>query len=222
MLTFAVLASIAAVFRLFAKALLEPMGVPTIAGSLLVSITVVLLVGMGLIFAREGRNPNGRYMRAVAWSILLAAWCELLIIGGILATEALGTSTYYQGPWEQVREVFPTGASHAIGHMQGFIFRLMAYLILASIVYLIARRMRLQHSYSARSNKAGSTDIARREGTNVASTPTTRMIRTGATNTGQRGESKIPPAPESNDSTRMSVRFPGLCRYRPAANSILQ
>jgi hypothetical protein len=125
------------------KGLAETLGIPTIIGSMLASVTIVLLAGMGYIFALEGRSPGGQYRRAAGWSLLLAAWCEILIIGGIMATEAFQADTYYLGPWQQVREVFPTGAAHALGHLQGFAVRAAIYLAAASIVYAVARRKRV-------------------------------------------------------------------------------
>jgi hypothetical protein len=84
----------------------------------------VLLVGLVLIFLREGRSIDGSYVRASAWFVVLAVWCEVLVIAGILLTERTGASTYYQGPWEMVEKMFPTPAAHALGHTQGFFVRL--------------------------------------------------------------------------------------------------
>jgi hypothetical protein len=136
------IAAVAAVLRYFVRGWVEPLGVPTIVGSLLASVTIVLIVGLVLIFLREGRNPQGRYIKAAAWYSVLALWCESLVIAGILITERTGASTYYQGPWEAVHQAFPTSAAHAIGHTKGFVFRLAVWLILGAIIYAVAKRRR--------------------------------------------------------------------------------
>src|SRR5262245_55022019 len=87
-------AAVAAILRLFTRNIFEPMGIPTFLGSVVVSVTVVLLIAMGLLFFREGRQPEGRYLRAAGWFVLLAVWCELLVIGGILLSEQLQLRTY--------------------------------------------------------------------------------------------------------------------------------
>src|SRR5262245_12890547 len=94
------IAAVAAVLRLFTINIFEPIGVSTFVGSLLASVTVVLLIGMGLIFFRAGLQSEGRYVRAAGWFVLLAVWCELLVIGGILLTERLHLHTYYTGPFQ--------------------------------------------------------------------------------------------------------------------------
>ncbi|MFY9607766.1 MAG: hypothetical protein WAU45_04020 [Blastocatellia bacterium] len=136
------IATIVAVIRYFLKGLLEPLGVPTVVGSFLASITIVLLVGLVLIFLREGRRRDGSYARAAVWFAALAVWCEVLVIAGILLTERTGANTYYRGPWEMVEEMFPTPAAHAIGHTQGFFVRLAVNLIIGAIIYGLAKRRR--------------------------------------------------------------------------------
>lgn len=135
-------AAIAAVLRFYMKGWVEPLGVPTIVGSLFASVTVVLLVGLVLFFLREGREVEGHYFRAAAFFIGLALWCELLVIAGILVTERSGANTYYQGPWEAVRERFVTPSSHAIGHAQGFIVRTLIGLLLGAAIYAVSKRRR--------------------------------------------------------------------------------
>lgn len=49
-LILAVVAAAAAVLRYFMKGWVEPLGVPTAVGSFLASVTVVLLIGLVLIF----------------------------------------------------------------------------------------------------------------------------------------------------------------------------
>jgi hypothetical protein len=105
-------------------------------------VTVVLLAGLAVIFFREGRQPEGRYLRAAAGFVLLAIWCELLVIGGILTAERLHLHTYYAGPFAAVERMFPTPAQHAFGHAQGFWFRTPLLLALGGVTYLIGRRKR--------------------------------------------------------------------------------
>jgi hypothetical protein len=139
-LVLAIVALVAAVLRYFLKGWLEPVGIPTVVGSFLASVTVVLLVGLVLLFSREGSSAQGHYFRAAGWFFALALWCELLVIGGILITERTGASTYYQGPWEAVHRAFPTAAEHAIGHAQGFLFRTPLGLLLGLAVYALSKR----------------------------------------------------------------------------------
>ncbi len=141
-LRFAALAATLAVLRYFAKGLLEPFEVPVLVGSFLTSVTVVLLAAMVVFFGREGRAPGGRYLRAAAWFSALAAWCEALVIAGILVTERTGADTYYRGPWRMVEEVFPDGTAHALGHAEGFFVRLPIGLLLGAAVYAIKKRGR--------------------------------------------------------------------------------
>jgi hypothetical protein len=141
-LCFVSLAAALAVFRYFAKGLLEPLDVPVLVGSFLASVTVVLLAATAVFFLREGRAPGGRYLRAAAWFSALAAWCEVLVITGILVTEWSGADTYYRGPWRMVEDVFPDASAHALGHAQGFFVRLPIGLLLGAAAYAIAKRGR--------------------------------------------------------------------------------
>ena len=138
----AAIAAIVAVIRYFIKGWLAPLGVPTIVGSLLASITIVLIVAMVLFFLREGRSAGGRFLKAAAWFAGLVVWCQGLIIAGILLTERTGKDTYYSGPWDVIHERFPTPAAHAIGHTQGLIFMIAIGVIIGAIIYALARRGR--------------------------------------------------------------------------------
>src|SRR5262245_43621799 len=135
----ALVACVLAILRYFLKGWVEPLGIPTVVGSLLASVTVVLVIGLVLIFLREVRSAEGRYVKAAVWFFALAVWCEALVIGGILITERTGANTYYQGPWEMVHERFPTGAAHAIGHTQGFFLRAAIWQILGAIIYAVVK-----------------------------------------------------------------------------------
>ena len=122
-LTLGAIAFAAAVVRFFLKGLLEPVGVPVFVGSFLASITIVLLVGVGLIFRREGHDPNGRFFRGAGWAVLLSLWCQILIIGGILSTEWLHADTYFSGPWQLVHERFPDDIVAALRDGKGLRIR---------------------------------------------------------------------------------------------------
>jgi len=138
----AAIAAGVAVVRFFIKGWLAPLGVPTVVGSFLASITMVLIVAMILIFLREGRKADGRYWTAAAWFAGLAIWCQALIISGILLTEQTGIDTYYSGPWEMIHERFPTPTAHAIGHTQGMIVTIIVGLVLGAVIFALARRKR--------------------------------------------------------------------------------
>ena len=142
-------AGIAAVLRYFMKGWLDPLGVPTFLGSLLASVTIILLIGLVLLFVKEGRESDGRYFRVAGWFVALAGWCELLVITGILVTERTGADTYYQGPWEMVRERFTTPSAHAIGHTQGFLVRTVIALLLGAVIYAVARKRRARQTQDA-------------------------------------------------------------------------
>ena len=142
-------AGIVAVLRYFMKGWLDPLGGPTFLGSLLASVTLVLLIGLVLLFLKEGRESEGRYFRVAGWFVALAVWCELLVITGILVTERTGAETYYQGPWEVVRERFTTPSAHAIGHAQGFFVRTAIALLLGAAIYGLVRRRRASQTQPA-------------------------------------------------------------------------
>ena len=131
-----------AIARYVMKGWVEPHGIPPAVGSLLASVTVVLLAGMVLIFGQEARSPDGRYLVAARWFTLLAAWIEAVIIVCILLAGRFGADTYYQGPWESVRHAFPTPQRHAWAHVAGFLPKLLIGLGLGAVVYRIERRQR--------------------------------------------------------------------------------
>ena len=131
-----------AIARYVMKGWVEPHGIPPAVGSLLSSLTVLLLAGMVLIFSQEARSPDGRYLVAARWFTLLAAWFEAVIIVCILLAGRFGADTYYQGPWESVRHAFPTPERHALAHVAGFLPKLLLGLALGAVVYGIERRRR--------------------------------------------------------------------------------
>jgi hypothetical protein len=131
-----------AIARYIMKGWVEPHGIPPAVGSLLASLTVLLLAGMVLIFSQEARSPDGRYVVAAAWFTLLAAWIEAVIIVCILLAARFGADTYYQGPWDSVRHAFPTPERHALAHVAGFFPKALFGLALGAVVYGIERRRR--------------------------------------------------------------------------------
>lgn len=138
----AAIAAIVAVIRYFIKGWLSPLGAPTFVGSFLASITIVLIIAMVLLFLREARRVDGRFLKAAAWFGGLVLWCQALIIAGILLTERTGKDTYYSGPWAIIHERFPTPAAHAIGHTQGMFFMFLIGVIIGGIIYVVAKRTR--------------------------------------------------------------------------------
>jgi hypothetical protein len=138
----AAIVAVVAAIRFFLKGWLDPIGVPTVVGSFLASITVVLIITMVLFFLREGRRATGRYLTAALWFAALAIWCQALIIAGILLTERTGKDTYYSGPWQAVHERFATPTAHVIGHAQAVVFVIVVGMILGAIIYYFAKRGR--------------------------------------------------------------------------------
>jgi hypothetical protein len=145
----AAIAAVVAVLRFFLKSWLAPLGVPTVVGSMLSSITIVLVVTLVLIFVREGRKADGRFWIAGAWFSGFAVWYQVLIICGILLTDRTGKDTYYTGPWEMAHKMYPTATAHAIGHAQGIIIMIVMGLVLGGIIYALAKRGRASASPQA-------------------------------------------------------------------------
>jgi hypothetical protein len=143
------IAAVVAVLRFFLKGWLAPLGVPTVVGSFLASITIVLIVTLILIFLREGRKADGRFLNAAAWFSGFAAWYQILVICGILLTERSGADTYYTGPWEMAHKMYPTATAHAIGHAQGIIIMIIMGLVVGGIIYALAKRGRATASAQA-------------------------------------------------------------------------
>jgi hypothetical protein len=150
--TFRILALIiliVAILRYFMKAWVDALGVPEIIGSLIVSLNMVLLVGLVIFFVREGRDPDGRYVRAAGWFIALAAWSTILIVTGILITARTGTPTYYEEMVFAHRSlpVF----QHAVSHAVAFVFVAVVGLLLGWPVYWVAKRGRPAVAQAGRS-----------------------------------------------------------------------
>jgi len=136
----ALVALVVAVLRYFMRGWMETLGWPLMVGSLLASVTIVLLVGLVVIFAREGRDSKGWYLRAAGWFVLLTAWCQALVIAGIVITARAGAATYYDEMMGGHRTLPPL--QHASAHVAGFFVEAALGLILGLFVYLAARRGR--------------------------------------------------------------------------------
>jgi hypothetical protein len=131
---------VVAVLRWFMKGWVDSMGASEMVGSLLVSITIVLLVGLVIIFAREGRVPEGRYWQAGGWWIALAVWSQVLVISGILLAARTGASTYYSEMVAQHRDLPPV--QHALSHGVALVFLAGVGLLLGWPVYWASKRGR--------------------------------------------------------------------------------
>ncbi len=131
------------ILRYFLKSLLNPIGVPVIAGSMLSSMTIVLLVATILLFLKEGRKADGGYWVAAGWFAGLAVWYQILVVCGIMLTERTGADTYYTGPWEAMHARFSSPAAHAMSHIfPGMPAMIVMGWVLGAIVYFLARRGR--------------------------------------------------------------------------------
>lgn len=131
---------VVAVLRWFMKGWADSAGMPEMLGSLLTSLNIVLLVGLVLVFAREGRAAGGRYWRAGGWWIVLAAWETLLMVCGILLAARTGASTYYSEMVAAHRELPPV--QHALSHAVAFVVVAGIGLLLGWPVYAVAKRGR--------------------------------------------------------------------------------
>jgi hypothetical protein len=136
----AVIALVVAVIRYFLKGLLRPLGVSDFAGSFLASITLFTLLGLIIIFTREGLTAGGTYWRAAAWFTAFALWCQGLIIGGILITAKTGTPTYYDEMMGKHLSLPPL--IHAFQHGIASIIVAIIGLVLGAPVYFVAKRGR--------------------------------------------------------------------------------
>lgn len=138
---------VVAVLRWFMKGWMESLHVSDTTGSLLMSVTIVLLIGLVILFAREGRFGEGRYWNAGGWWIALAVWEQVLVISGILLAARTGASTYYSEMIAAHRELPPV--RHAISHGVALIFVAGVGLLLGWAVYAVAKRGRASASRAA-------------------------------------------------------------------------
>ena len=139
-LILALIMFVVAVVRWFMKGWMDSLGMSEMIGSLLMSITVVLLVGLVIIFAREGRAAEGRYASAAGWWVALAVWSQVLVISGILLAARTGASTYYSEMVGQHRDLPPV--QHALSHGVALVALSAVGLLLGWPVYWIAKRGR--------------------------------------------------------------------------------
>ncbi|HEV2499856.1 MAG TPA: hypothetical protein VGY31_09790 [Terriglobia bacterium] len=131
----AVVALVVAVLRFFMQGWVESAGISARTGSFFASIDIVLLVGLVIIFVREGIAAERRYTRAAAWFVLLTAWCTVLVIAGILTTATTGATTYYQ---DTMSKPPPAPSHHAMMHAIAFVPMAVIGLILGAIIYWVA------------------------------------------------------------------------------------
>jgi len=131
------------ILRYFLKGLLNPIGVPVLVGSMLSSMTIVLIVVTILLFLREGRRADGGYWIGAGWFAGLAIWYQILVVCGILLTERSGADTYYTGPWESMHASFSSPAAHAVSHVfPGMPIMIVMGWVVGAVVYFLARRGR--------------------------------------------------------------------------------
>jgi hypothetical protein len=138
--TLALIMFAVAVLRWFMKGWMDSLGAPELLGSFLSSINIVVLVGMVILFAREGRAADAGYWRAGGWWLALAAWEQILIIPAILLAARTGASTYYSEMVGTHQELPPV--RHALSHAVAFFFVGGLGLLLGWLVYWIAKRGR--------------------------------------------------------------------------------
>lgn len=131
---------VVAVLRWFMKGWMESLHVSDTTGSMLMSVTIVLLIGLVILFAREGRYPAGRYWSVAGWWIALAVWEQALVIAGILLAGRTGASTYYSEMIEAHRELPPV--QHAISHAVALVVLIPIGLLLGWPIYWVAKRGR--------------------------------------------------------------------------------
>lgn len=128
-----------AALRYYMKGWLDPWGVGPAAGSFFASLTLLLVFGLAWIFGDEAGAAAPRFARAALAFTLVAAWFEVLVVAGILVTEAAHADTYYSGPWEIVHRAFESPAQHALAHAMGFPIRLGIALALGAAVFRFRR-----------------------------------------------------------------------------------
>lgn len=131
---------VVALLRWFMKGWMESLHVSDTIGSLLMSLTVVLLVGLVILFAREGRFAEGRYWNAAGWWIALAVWEQILVIAGILLAGRTGASTYYSEMIAAHRDL--PAVQHAVSHAIALAVLIPIGLLLGWPVYWVTKRGR--------------------------------------------------------------------------------
>jgi len=139
-LILALIMFVVAVLRWFMRGWMDAAGMPELLGSFLASINIVLLIGLVIIFAREGRRAEGRYWNAGGWWVGLAVWEQVLVISGILLAARTGASTYYSEMVGAHRELPPI--QHALLHGVALIFVAGVGLLPGWVVYAVAKRGR--------------------------------------------------------------------------------
>ncbi|MGH9407056.1 MAG: hypothetical protein ACRD3D_14635 [Terriglobia bacterium] len=141
-LILALIALVIAILRFFMEGWVAPLGISTRIGSLFASLTILLLVGLFVLFVREGLAAGGRYVRAATWFVPLAAWCEILVIAGILLTARTGATTYYSDTMQRPGQAPPIPTQHALMHAIAFVPIAAIGLLLGAIIYWLSKRGR--------------------------------------------------------------------------------
>lgn len=136
----AAIALVVAILRFYMKGWAAAAGISPTVGSLLASITVVLFISLVIVFAREGRVPQGTFWRAVGWFVVLAVWCQALVISGILITAATGIPTYYEEM--NGKHIAMPPVRHALAHAVVVIPLAVIGSALGGLVYWAAKRGR--------------------------------------------------------------------------------
>jgi hypothetical protein len=136
----AVVTLVVAVLRYFMKGWVQPLGVSDTVGSFFASVTIVMLIGLVILFIREGRAPDGSYWRGAIWFAALAVWTQSLVIAGIILTARTGKATYYEEIVGSHRTLAPL--PHAISHLLAGVIVAVLGGILGLPFYFIARRGR--------------------------------------------------------------------------------
>ncbi|HEV2426237.1 MAG TPA: hypothetical protein VGZ29_15525 [Terriglobia bacterium] len=139
-LILALVTFVVAVLRWFMRGWMQSLHVSDTVGSMLMSLTIVLLIGLVILFAREGRYAEGRYRSAAGWWIALAVWEQVLVIGGILLAGRTGASTYYSEMIAAHRDLPPV--QHAISHAIALALLIPIGLLLGWPVYWVMKRGR--------------------------------------------------------------------------------
>jgi hypothetical protein len=129
---------VVAFLRYFMKGWVQPLGVSDKAGSFIASITLVVLVGLVILFVREGRAAEGSYWRAVGCFAVLAIWSQVLIVAGILIVARTGAATYYDEMMGRHLGMPPV--NHAISHLIVAVPEAIVGSLLGGLIYWLAKR----------------------------------------------------------------------------------
>jgi hypothetical protein len=142
-----VITAVVAILRFFMKGWVQPLGISDKAGSFIASITFVTLIGLVVLFIREGRAAAGSYWRGVGSFAVLAIWSQLIIFAGILIAARTGVPTYYDEMLGNHLTMPPV--QHGISHLIVAVPEVIVGAIVGGIIYWLARRGRAATSAPA-------------------------------------------------------------------------